>query len=326
MLAYFSHGKGFRTIAGDGDARRRRAERDWPGAVRAARGAAHRRIARGASLRRRGAVLHARDRFRLLVQHRRDVREVGPPGDPRRLRADDPHHPSRRDRRVRVRRRWRRPASPGVDAIDAGSVSSRRGSSEVPRTDQRRPAPMAGVEVLLHRRLRRASRCTGCARARPAAASVRQAAVEAPANLNFTGGDVFDPILGRTYNEIAGEARSMHKCQGMSQLLPLPARRWRRTDGGPGGVRNYRLRDTVLDGGVARSEREIFDGVDTSLRSLCVRRRRELRRRESRRRGLDRIAATVAEARKALAAGGSSGRGGAAGSRAESGPRSARAR
>ena len=38
----------------------------------------------------------------------------------------------------------------------------------------------------------------------------------------FTGGDTYDPLLGRTCNEIAGEARSMHKCQGMSQLLPLP--------------------------------------------------------------------------------------------------------
>ena len=38
----------------------------------------------------------------------------------------------------------------------------------------------------------------------------------------FTGGDTYDPALGRTCNEIAGEARSMHKCQGMSQLLPLP--------------------------------------------------------------------------------------------------------
>ena len=60
-------------------------------------------------------------------------------------------------------------------------------------------------------------------------------------------------FLGCTYNEIAGEARSMHKCQGMSQLLPLPAP----TSGGGGFVAvpavyaNYRLRDTVLDGGVA---------------------------------------------------------------------------
>src|SRR5688500_14939145 len=100
----------------------------------------------------------------------------------------------------------------------------------------------------------------------PAAASAGQAP-EAPTLLNFAGGDVFDPVLGRTYNEIGGEARSMHKCQGMSQLLPLPA-----GGGGgpmgPGGVRAYRLRDSVLEGGVARPEREMFDGVDTTLRGL----------------------------------------------------------
>ena len=90
-------------------------------------------------------------------------------------------------------------------------------------------------------------------------------------SLNFAGGAQFDPVLGRTYDEIAGEARSMHKCQGMSQLLPLPAPTGGGGfggGGGPGGVRAYRLRDTVLDGGVARAEKEIFDGVDTSLRSL----------------------------------------------------------
>jgi LmbE family N-acetylglucosaminyl deacetylase len=131
----------------------------------------------------------------------------------------------------------------------------------------------------------------------PAAASAGQAP-EAPTLLNFAGGDVFDPVLGRTYNEIGGEARSMHKCQGMSQLLPLPA-----GGGGPmgpGGVRAYRLRDTVLEGGVARSEREIFDGVDASLRSLLrfapANAPADLGTR------LDAIAAWVAEARTALAA------------------------
>ena len=127
-----------------------------------------------------------------------------------------------------------------------------------------------------------------------------QGATEAPTVLNFAGGDVFDPVLGRTYNEIGGEARSMHKCQGMSQLLPLPA-----GGGGPmgpGGVRAYRLRDTVLDGGVARRDREIFDGVDTSLRSLTrfagTNAPAELGAR------LDLITAAVADARKALASGG----------------------
>src|SRR5262245_2632781 len=32
----------------------------------------------------------------------------------------------------------------------------------------------------------------------------------------------YDPLLGRTYAEIGTEARSMHKCQGMAQLLALP--------------------------------------------------------------------------------------------------------
>src|SRR5689334_3228104 len=33
----------------------------------------------------------------------------------------------------------------------------------------------------------------------------------------------YDELLGRTYNEIGTEARSMHKCQGMAQLLSLPS-------------------------------------------------------------------------------------------------------
>ncbi len=85
--------------------------------------------------------------------------------------------------------------------------------------------------------------------------------------LSFTGGDVYDPVLGRTCNELAGEARSMHKCQGMSQLLPLPGV----SEGfGPGGPRGYRLRDTVLAGGVNRADPEMFDGIDTSLASLAA--------------------------------------------------------
>ena len=66
--------------------------------------------------------------------------------------------------------------------------------------------------------------------------------------LMFEGGAQYDHVLGRTYNELSGEARSMHKCQGMSQLLPLPG------DTGfmAGGVRAYRLRDTVLPDGVDR--------------------------------------------------------------------------
>ncbi|MBA3269103.1 MAG: PIG-L family deacetylase, partial [Acidobacteria bacterium] len=96
-------------------------------------------------------------------------------------------------------------------------------------------------------------------------APAESAAGASNAVLAFTGGEAYDPILGRTYAEIAGEARSMHKCQGMSQLLPLPASTEQRGFGGP---RSYRLHDTVLPGGVGREESEPFDGVDTTLRGL----------------------------------------------------------
>lgn len=129
---------------------------------------------------------------------------------------------------------------------------------------------------------------------------------EAPTVLNFTGGAQFDSVLGRTYDEIGGEARSMHKCQGMSQLLPLPASIGGGGfggGGGPSGVRAYRLRDTVLEGGVARSEKEIFEGVDTSLRSLLT---FAPSAPPALGEGLERVSAAVAEARKALSSGGES--------------------
>jgi LmbE family N-acetylglucosaminyl deacetylase len=70
---------------------------------------------------------------------------------------------------------------------------------------------------------------------------------------------VFDPLLGRTYQEIGSAARSMHKCQGMSQLLALP---------GP-APRPYRLRARGIPGRIDRDEAGKFDGVDTSLEGLA---------------------------------------------------------
>jgi LmbE family N-acetylglucosaminyl deacetylase len=69
----------------------------------------------------------------------------------------------------------------------------------------------------------------------------------------------FDALLGRTYGEIGTEARSMHKCQGMSQLLPLPG-------GAPGRV--YRLRDTVA-GDESVAPPTLFAGIDTRLTALA---------------------------------------------------------
>ena len=69
----------------------------------------------------------------------------------------------------------------------------------------------------------------------------------------------FDSVLGRTYSELGIEARSMHKCQGTSQLLPLPGQSVNRT---------YRLRDSVIgQPGVAPAS--LFEGIDTTLPGLA---------------------------------------------------------
>ena len=68
----------------------------------------------------------------------------------------------------------------------------------------------------------------------------------------------FDPVLGRSYGDLGVEARSMHKCQGTSQLLPLPGQSFNRT---------YRLRDSVIgQPGVAPAF--LFEGIDTTLHGL----------------------------------------------------------
>src|SRR5207248_2556350 len=49
---------------------------------------------------------------------------------------------------------------------------------------------------------------------------------------------MYDPLLGRTYAEIGADARSNHKCQGMTGLPPLPG-----VAGGRGGpaITGYQL-------------------------------------------------------------------------------------
>jgi LmbE family N-acetylglucosaminyl deacetylase len=117
--------------------------------------------------------------------------------------------------------------------------------------------------------------------------------------LIFTAPDAFDPVLGRTFAEIGAEARSMHKCQGMSQLLPLPAGE---SNQGFGGPRNYRLRDTVLADGVNREERDPFDGIDTGIMSLTA--LAGATPPSTMTSTLERVRVAVGEARKALAVGG----------------------
>jgi LmbE family N-acetylglucosaminyl deacetylase len=71
---------------------------------------------------------------------------------------------------------------------------------------------------------------------------------------------VYDSLLGRTYSEIGTEARSMHKCQGMAQLLALPTST---------SAASYQLVETTLPGQQQKDETSLFDGVDTSLLSLA---------------------------------------------------------
>ncbi len=70
---------------------------------------------------------------------------------------------------------------------------------------------------------------------------------------------VYDELLGRTYSEIGTEARSMHKCQGMAQLLALP---------GP-VARTYRLVETTIPGQMQKDEKALTDGIDPSIASLA---------------------------------------------------------
>ena len=70
--------------------------------------------------------------------------------------------------------------------------------------------------------------------------------------------NVYDALLGRTYADLGAEARTMHKCQGMGQFLPLP---------GPSAVQ-YRLADSSIAGQVDKTETGLFDGIDTTLAEL----------------------------------------------------------
>src|SRR6266436_3986330 len=66
---------------------------------------------------------------------------------------------------------------------------------------------------------------------------------------------LYDSLLGKTYNEIGFEARSMHKCQGMGQLLSLPA---------PASAfaASYQLVETTVPGEMQKDELSLFDGVE----------------------------------------------------------------
>ena len=74
--------------------------------------------------------------------------------------------------------------------------------------------------------------------------------------------DEFDPLLGRTYAEIALESRAQHRSQG---LIDLAAPRRRNAS----IVRLQRVASRVNESTASSDERSIFDGVDTTFSRLA---------------------------------------------------------
>jgi hypothetical protein len=103
----------------------------------------------------------------------------------------------------------------------------------------------------------------GRAGAPPAAAAPPAGAPSADAMVSLKNVAIdtsgFDVLLGRTYAEIGTEERSMHKCQGMAQLLSLPT---------AGGQQRLMLMDTFVTE-PAGDERSLFDGIDTTIPGLA---------------------------------------------------------
>src|SRR5580658_9888189 len=98
-------------------------------------------------------------------------------------------------------------------------------------------------------------------------ASPQSAPPTPPVRLTPANTNAYDPLLGRTYSEIGGDARSNHKCQGTGGLPVLPGFNNGR-GGGPGGG-GYQLIDSTIPGQKDKTETSLFDGVDTRLEAIA---------------------------------------------------------
>src|SRR5580704_11101260 len=84
---------------------------------------------------------------------------------------------------------------------------------------------------------------------RGAAAAEPPAAPAPNVRLTRVNTVAYDPLLGRTYAEIGNDARSNHKCQGMTGLPPLPGL------GGRGrGTAGYQLTASTIAGQMGKDE------------------------------------------------------------------------
>lgn len=75
-------------------------------------------------------------------------------------------------------------------------------------------------------------------------------------SVNISTAD-FDPLLGMSSFQFGMLSRAMHKCQGAGQLVPFPAE----------GKATYYLVDS--EPAVTAPEKDLFDGVDTTLAGLA---------------------------------------------------------
>jgi hypothetical protein len=89
-----------------------------------------------------------------------------------------------------------------------------------------------------------------------------------PVKLTPVDTAAYDPLLGRTYQEIGADARSFHKCQGMGGAPGsiAVAGRGGRGFGGGGG---YELKETTIPGEKDKQEKSLFDGIDTTFTAIA---------------------------------------------------------
>ena len=175
-------------------------------------------------------------------------REMGTRRDRRRLRASHSRDPARRDRRLPVRRRRRRPASPGVDAADDRGVPRGRGSGTISGADSGRSASVAGEARVLHGS---SSAGPDCAGADPRSAAHQRR----PSSIRCWG--------ALTANS-ASKAAACTSARARRSCCCCRARH---------SSRMYRLKDSVIgEPGVA--PKDMFEGIDTTVLGLARLRRR----------------------------------------------------
>jgi LmbE family N-acetylglucosaminyl deacetylase len=79
----------------------------------------------------------------------------------------------------------------------------------------------------------------------------------------------YDALLGRTYADVGNDARTYHKCQGVTGLPPLPGVAGGRGGGGGFGGGGYALMGTTIPGQMGKTETSMLENVDTSLMSIA---------------------------------------------------------